>query len=653
MKADRLRMLGFFACIALAASWRAPAAEPDEEEEDEAAQTSEIVVMATRSRHLVRDQAVRVEVVPQEELEEAQSVAPGDLTNLLNELAGARIASSAPGLGGATMELRGLPGRLSQVLMDGLPLAGNDADSFGLLQTPPIDLKRVEVIKGVASALYGGSALGGVMNLVSRAPDGESNLLLNQSSVGGSDAEFFYGGKAGAPRGMTLTAGANYQDRRDRDGDGWAEVPGYRRATIRPRWFFNPDDTHSMFATLGAMAEDREGGTTPGSTLPDGRTFPERLRTRRADGGFVGHFGSAGGDAFDVKMSGAVTRHERQFGELRESDDESAFSAEGAMQGKTGAHDWVMGAALDWQGLETDDVAGVNHHYFVPAVFAQDEIEPASWVSIAGSARVDVHNEFGTFVSPRISALFRLAPRLSVRASAGSGFAAPSALVDEVQETGLAVVEPLAKLRAERATSASLDLGWRPAPFDINLSVFSSSVRNALSAVPGTAPRRIAIVNSAGPLEVRGAELLVGISEGPAHVLLNTTHLDVTEDVSGTDREWKELIPRNTAEIAAIFEDEDLGRAGFEISYTGPQVLHEDPFRDRAPSFVEINALAEWRHGNWAVYANAFNITNVRQRHWDPLLLPPGDAGLGGSPISDVWASQLGRWFSAGVRARL
>src|SRR3954462_6737769 len=96
----------------------------DEDDEDEARAINEVVVTATRSRHLVRDQAVRVEVVPQEELEESQTVAPGNLTNLLNELAGARIAPGAAGLGGADLEMRGLPGRLSQVLADGLPLTG-------------------------------------------------------------------------------------------------------------------------------------------------------------------------------------------------------------------------------------------------------------------------------------------------------------------------------------------------------------------------------------------------------------------------------------------------------------------------------------------------------------------------------------------------
>lgn len=74
-------------------------------------------------------------------------------------------------------------GRYSQLLADGLPLYGTQGDSFSLLQVPPLDLGRVEVIKGVASALYGASALGGVINLLSRLPsDTEHQFLVNTTA---------------------------------------------------------------------------------------------------------------------------------------------------------------------------------------------------------------------------------------------------------------------------------------------------------------------------------------------------------------------------------------------------------------------------------------------------------------------------------------
>ena len=64
--------------------------------EEEGEDVESVVVTAARSGQLVRDQPIRVEVVPDVEIEESLSVAPGNLTNLLNELAGARMQASAP-----------------------------------------------------------------------------------------------------------------------------------------------------------------------------------------------------------------------------------------------------------------------------------------------------------------------------------------------------------------------------------------------------------------------------------------------------------------------------------------------------------------------------------------------------------------------------
>jgi iron complex outermembrane receptor protein len=75
------------------------------------------------------------------------------------------VQSTNPSLGGANVRIQGLRGRYSLILADGLPLYGGQAGGLGLLQIPPVDLGRVEVIKGTASALYGSSALGGVINL--------------------------------------------------------------------------------------------------------------------------------------------------------------------------------------------------------------------------------------------------------------------------------------------------------------------------------------------------------------------------------------------------------------------------------------------------------------------------------------------------------
>src|SRR5208282_1713432 len=97
-----------------------------ESEPDEGNELAPVVVTSTRTPTLVQDEPLRVEAVPTEEIEENLTEAPGDLSALFKELPGVHVQSSAPGLGGASMQLRGMPDRDTLVLMDGLPLLNGE-----------------------------------------------------------------------------------------------------------------------------------------------------------------------------------------------------------------------------------------------------------------------------------------------------------------------------------------------------------------------------------------------------------------------------------------------------------------------------------------------------------------------------------------------
>src|SRR5688572_22853254 len=129
-----------------------------------------VTVAATRTDRRIEDQPMRVEVLDRDEIEEKVLMTPGDIVMMLNETGGLRVQSTSPSLGAASVRIQGMRGRYTRFLSDGLPLFGEQVGSFGLLQIPPTDLGRVEVIKGVASSQYGAGAMGGVVNLVSRRP---------------------------------------------------------------------------------------------------------------------------------------------------------------------------------------------------------------------------------------------------------------------------------------------------------------------------------------------------------------------------------------------------------------------------------------------------------------------------------------------------
>jgi len=595
----------------------------------------QVLVTATRANIRIEDEPLRVEVVDQEEVDEKSVMTPGDIAMLLNETSGLRVQVTSPSLGAANVRVQGLRGRYTQLLADGLPLYGQTG-SIGILQIPPLDLGQVEVIKGVASALYGSSALGGVINLVSRRPtESHREFLQNVTSRKGSDSVFFLAEpkKKSSPWSYTLLGGAHFQGRSDIDRDGYADLPEYQRGVFRPRVFWEDGKGKSVFVTVGSMSEDRAGGSSG---------FPEELRTRRFDGGAVGRF-AVGKKLFSIRASAMSGLHRRQFGSVTERDTQGTFFSEAALSGSGSGHNWTMGSALQADRYRNRDVSGFDYTYTTPSLFAQDEYSPNTRVTFSGSGRLDFHNRYGTFFSPRVSALIHLPLGFTTRISSGTGIFAPTPFTEETEATGLSRIHPLSGVQAERAWSASGDLGWKSEGFEWNATVFGSVIRHPVVL------RNVDIVNLAGPTRTMGTELLARYRRGHFNFVATHTYTRSTElDRNSGIRDSVALTPRHTAGFDAMWENKDKGRVGFEAYYTGRQRLEDNPYRSSSIPYVVFGLLVERRFGPLRAFINAEDIGDFRQTKHDPLVLP--QALPDGRRSVDAWAPIDGRAINGGIR---
>lgn len=622
--------------------------------EPEAVLSEDVVVTATRSARRIEDLPLRVEVVPQEEIDEKLFMTPGDVSMMLMETNGIRVQAASPASGTASVRVQGLHGRYTQVLADGLPLYGQTG-SIGLLQIPPMDLGQVEVIKGVASALYGASALGGVVNLVSRRPIAgrpEREVLVNRTSHGGTDGVAWLSDRPGEHWGYTILGGAHLQDRTDIDGDGWTDLSGYRRALVRPRVLWEDGAGRSLFVTVGALAENRDGGTMPGRTAPDGAPFPENIDTRRVDGGLVGRFVAGRSTVVSVRASGLGQWHDHVFGDVLERDFHHTWFGETSINGAARRHNWVAGAAVQRDLYRARDFPQFDYSYIVPGVFAQDDVTVTTWLTVSASGRVDWHNRFGTFFSPRLSALARLGGGWTLRPSAGSGFFAPTPFTEETEATGLSRLAPLGHLDPERGRSLSLDLGWKRGPLEVTATWFQSRIEDpvVLRETPsGSASKPVEIVNAPGPNRTQGSELIARFHRGEMDLIGTYMYLWATETnpVDGGRREV-DLTPRHTAGLDWLWDLDGRVRVGVEVFYTGDQALHESPYRRSSEPYVMYGVIAEWRVGKARLFFNAENLGDVRQTDFDPLVVPSRRPD--GRWTDDLWAPLDGRTVNAGVR---
>jgi iron complex outermembrane receptor protein len=602
-----------------------------------------VTVLATRTGARLDDSPTRVEVLGREEIEEKMLMTPGDIVMMLNEMGGMRVQATSPGLGAATVRVQGMRGRYTRFFSDGLPLFG-EVGGIGLLQIPPMDLGQVEVIKGVASSMYGAGAMGGVVNLVSRQPgdERERELLVNRSTRGGTDVVAWFASPDQPGWSYTLLAGGHWQSPTDVDGDRWADLAEYSRAVLRPRLFWKDDRGASFFATVGFTGEDRTGGTTDGA-LPSGLTHVEALDTRRIDGGFVAQRLWGGSWLASARAAVSHQRHDHRFGDRRERDRHRTAFAEIALRRMLGPHTVVAGVALEHDAYRGVDLPQFDFAFWVPGVFGQADLELAPWLSISGSARLDRHSEYDTFVSPRASALLRSGGWTS-RLSAGTGFFASSPLTEETQGAGLSRLVIPVSLRPEKGRSVALDLTRIAGPVSGTVTLFRSRVEDPLHVDRSAG---LALTNLPAPTTNTGLELLGTFRHAPFAVTASYAYVRAREVVGGIAQDVA-LTPRHSAGLIAMWEREDAGRIGVEWYVTGEQRLEENPYRDRSRSYHIVGLLAERRLGRLRLFVNGENLTGTRQTRWDPLLRP--SRAPDGRWTVDAWAPLDGRTINGGVR---
>ena len=413
---------------------------------------------------------------------------------------------------------------------------------------------------------------------------------------------------------------------------------GAETASPRPRVFWDGGNGRTFFATAGVTAEDREGGGTPA-----GAPYVEALDTRRVDGGAVGQILLRQRYVLSARAAVMQQRHDHQFGEVRERDRHETAFGEVTLRAPAGRHTLVAGAALERDAYRPADLPQFRYTFTVPGVFVQDDVDLARWVSVSASVRLDHHSEYGTFVSPRASALLRAGAWTS-RLSVGAGFLGPSPLTEETEATGLTRLVIPQPLRAEEGRSASLDIGRTDGPLSYSFTFFGARVRHAIDV---DRSQGLVLTNRTTPTTNVGIELLGTYRHEPFAITTTYTFVQAREVDSGV-RQQVELTPQHSAGLVGMWEREGKGRLGIELYYTGVQRLEENPYRTASRPYVVLGMLAERQVRRVRLFINGENLTGVRQTRWDPLIRPA--RAPDGRWTVDAWAPLEGVNINGGIR---
>jgi outer membrane receptor for ferrienterochelin and colicins len=417
---------------------------------------SELVVTASRRMQQLKDVPVSTEVMGRAEMRQSGST---DLASVLVERTGVTAEGGHPV--GTGIMLQGLGSERVLVLVDGQPMIGRLSGSLDLSRVPVGMIERVEVVKGPQSTLYGSDAMGGVVNIITRAPD-RGVWQAGIDVIGGSrdrlDAGLDAQGSVGAVA-WTADAGRRSIELVPGHGGDAGTVASRWDAASRLQW--QASDGLTFFG--GGMLLDESQRWRSGALYH----FADNLQWS----GRAGATWQRGGHSITPAVYATEFRHLSRRSTLPQAldgtgEEESQRLVEAEVQygGRFGAVAVDAGIEARRESIASDRVQGTDRTLHTAEPFAQATLSNDRW-SVVPGVRLSWSEQWGTNVTPRIAALFRPTEQLAIRASVGQGFRAPSfkELYMEFLNTGAGAgyrVRGNETLRPETSRNATAGIEW-------------------------------------------------------------------------------------------------------------------------------------------------------------------------------------------------
>lgn len=223
----------------------------------------EVVVSANRQATLRRLAPALVNVVDNKIFESANA---NNLAQGLIFQPGVRVENNCQNCGFNQVRINGLEGRYSQILIDSRPVMSALAGVYGLEQIPTNMIDRVEVVRGGGSALFGSSAIAGVVNIITKEPTSNSVSFSESlgftgfknidNNVGFNASLVTDDGRAGA----MIFGQSRYRHEHDVNGDGYSELGRLDGRSLGFRGYIRPSDYTKLTGEVHSFSEDRRGG---------------------------------------------------------------------------------------------------------------------------------------------------------------------------------------------------------------------------------------------------------------------------------------------------------------------------------------------------------------------------------------------------------
>jgi outer membrane receptor for ferrienterochelin and colicins len=620
----------------------------------------DVIISSSRTNSLIKDLPTRVEVLGTEDMEEETSMHPGNVAMLLSEASGIQTQQTSASSGNVQIRILGLDGKYTQLLKDGFPMYSGFSNGLSIMQIPPLDLKQVELIKGSSSSLYGGDAIAGIIDFISKKPAArpEWNVLANQTDRGGTDMGSFYMAR-NKHWGLTLLNTFTHQAPVDIHNDGFTVLPKLTGFTVNPKLFWYPTDSTTVSLAVNSTYDNRIGGDL--EAVKDRPTaahpYTEKSRSNRDYYllEYVRHL--SGGRVLTVRNSASSFNRDIGIMDYTFSGRQWSAFSEASFLFNWERHKTVAGLNFITDQFDenkrTDSLIR-NYHFVTTGLFIQDDWTLGKrWVLETG-IRNDYQNRYGNFLLPRVSVLYRVSPNWSVRTGAGLGYKSATIFDAQTEETAYKNVLPIGDtVRAERSAGGNADISYtgtigEDMRITVDQAFFYTRLDHPLeldSLPANTAGTVFAYFRNAGhPYTTRGFESSIRLRQDDWSLFAGYTYVDARTGVAALPH--IALAPRSKVVFDLANEKDNDYRIALEAFYTGPQYLYDGT---KTRDYWVTGLLLEKVIHKVSLVLNFEDLTDTRQTRFGPVVIPP----VTNPGFKEIYAPLEGFMANLAVKVRI
>jgi outer membrane receptor for ferrienterochelin and colicins len=601
-----------------------------------------IVVTGTKTQRLLEDVPVHTEVISEKKIEAKNAE---NLQDALKGEVGIGVKTICPRCNAAEIQMQGLPGRYTQVLIDGMPVVSDLGSLYGLTQIPSENIERIEIVKGAGSAVYGSDAIAGVVNVITKSLGATGgDISANFGDFGSQALRSTLRTKMGKLE-ATATVSKSKADAVDIDGDGISDYVQSDRTASSIKLKQQLMSNMAVAIYGNSWIEERLGGSL------------DRIAGKTKEGDYVNpniNQWEFGGNlewkpnnisSFTLK-SVSSQYGQRVFAEESwyKALENIVFTEAQYTRYLTSKQSLSTGIDYKYDLVEENTRIGTRKINST-GIYAQDEMD-YNPVNLVLGARYDNHSEFGSYLSPRGAIMYKLPYNLTLRGSFGFGFKAPAVFSEEMHFCSSTVMYEFISnpnIQPEKSRSTNFDLEYNSEIIAMGINLFRTDVKDMIQALvekDTTTSVWKYHYNNIGKTLTQGVELNTTVRLGKGFSLrLGYSYLDAK------DRETNEPLPfrsQHSANWGLDYANHAIG-LGLNLSgeFVGTMPIWSETEQGAdSPDYTIWNCKVSQKIGtNYTLFIGVDNIFDYAQREsiQDDIIL---------------WGPTRGRYLHGGVQVK-